>query len=542
MRHIIAAGTLVAFTLVAGTASGFCGFYVSGADDTLYNKATRVNLLRDGKLTALSMQNNYQGPPKDFAMVVPVPVVLKKKQVKTLSHNVFSTLDRLTAPRLVEYWERDPCARPKKKEGIDAIITPLGAAAGSGSKENDKVQVEAEFEVGEYEIVVLSSSESTALETWLTQNNYKIPKGAAAYFKPYVQKGQYFFVAKVDIDKVRYDDGEAVLSPLRFHYESDEFTLPVRLGLINSKGAQDLIVTILSPNDRYEVANLPNVTIPTNITVDEKTKKAFGVFYTQLFDNVLLENPRAVVTEYTWNLSFKQLRCDPCPSGLDRRDMAELAALGTDIVERRAKRPRIALGSDWVITRLHTRYSKHTLGEDLVFQKAAPIAGGNGLPQGKKGQIKSSGAAKASRNRFQGRYIIRHPWEGDVDCENPRRGRWGGPNSRGTRSASPLEALGFQSNARSDGLADFVVDQERIEGLEKPVSKYEKPAADVMDSWGKLVEPPEPDTGDDDTDDDERPDEDTRLDDSATPFRPVNAGFVVLLTGLGLAFTLRKTP
>ena len=35
------------------------------------------------------MQNNYQGPPEEFAMVVPVPVVLQKEQVKTLPRELF---------------------------------------------------------------------------------------------------------------------------------------------------------------------------------------------------------------------------------------------------------------------------------------------------------------------------------------------------------------------------------------------------------------------------------------------------------------------
>ena len=55
------------------------------------------------------MPNNYQGPPEDFAMVVPVPVVLHKEDVKTLPADVFDHVDSLSAPRLVEYWEQDPC-------------------------------------------------------------------------------------------------------------------------------------------------------------------------------------------------------------------------------------------------------------------------------------------------------------------------------------------------------------------------------------------------------------------------------------------------
>ena len=58
----------------------FCGFYVGGADQQLFNDATQVVLMRDGTRTVLSMQNNYKGPPEDFAMVVPVPVVLQEER------------------------------------------------------------------------------------------------------------------------------------------------------------------------------------------------------------------------------------------------------------------------------------------------------------------------------------------------------------------------------------------------------------------------------------------------------------------------------
>ena len=57
--------------LLAPAAQAFCGFYVGGADAELFNNATMVVLMRDGTRTVLSMQNNYQGPPEDFAMVVP---------------------------------------------------------------------------------------------------------------------------------------------------------------------------------------------------------------------------------------------------------------------------------------------------------------------------------------------------------------------------------------------------------------------------------------------------------------------------------------
>src|SRR5205085_12032078 len=100
------------------------------------------------------------------------------------------------------------------------------------------VTVEAKFEVGEYQVLILSAKEATGLEIWLNEYKYKIPKNAAPLLKPYVTEGWKFFVAKVDVSKVAFVNGQAALAPLRFHYDSEQFRLPVRLGLINSAGSQ----------------------------------------------------------------------------------------------------------------------------------------------------------------------------------------------------------------------------------------------------------------------------------------------------------------
>src|SRR3982751_3087874 len=112
MRAVIAASTLLAFLAPAPNAGAFCGFYVSGSDKKMFNDATNVVLMRSGTRTVLSMQNDYRGPLEDFAMVVPVPVVLKESDVRVVPKAVFDRLDSLGSPRLVEYWEQDPCPLP----------------------------------------------------------------------------------------------------------------------------------------------------------------------------------------------------------------------------------------------------------------------------------------------------------------------------------------------------------------------------------------------------------------------------------------------
>src|SRR6185436_7408525 len=105
MIGVIAAGAVA----MPRAADAFCGFYVNGAGGEMFNDATQVTMMRMGTRTVLSMQNNYKGPPEAFALVIPVPVVLHEGDVKTLPKEVFAKVDTMGAPRLVEYWEQDPC-------------------------------------------------------------------------------------------------------------------------------------------------------------------------------------------------------------------------------------------------------------------------------------------------------------------------------------------------------------------------------------------------------------------------------------------------
>jgi hypothetical protein len=456
VKRALTAAALGAILATPAAAHAFCGFYVSGAGAQLFNNATQVVLMRQGTRTVLSMQNNYDGPAADFAMVVPVPVVLQEENVKTLPREIFQRVDQLAAPRLVEYWEIDPCWRepPPLREVLRGSVAPPEAMASPASH---GVTVEAQFTVGEYQVVILSATDSTGLDAWLREQKYQIPAGAEPFLKPYVESGSKFFVARVDVEKVQRVNGRLTLSPLRFHYDSEQFTLPIRLGMMNSAGTQDLIVHVLAPQQRYEVANYANVTIPTNLDVAEEARDRFGEFYAALFDRTVQKNPRAVVTEYAWDAGS----CDPCPTpGLDP---GEIATLGGDV-----------LGGDaygFVITRLHARYAKGGISEDLVFRAAPPISGGR-EERNEQGLLEER-SQPASLNNFQGRYAVRHPWTGDIYCQDPIRGRWGGPHGD-TIATGPLAATdtAFAPRGKVE-LASMVLQDVPEVGLE---SRGKRPA------------------------------------------------------------------
>ena len=465
-----------------GAAHAFCGFYVSGSNTKMFNDATQVVLMRQGTRTVLSMQNDFRGPIEDFAMVVPVPVVLKESEVKTLSGEVFAHVESLGSPRLVEYWEQDPCPQPydrraykdSDKAGMDA---PSATMESGPMRMKQTVKIEAKFDVAEYKILILSATDSSGLETWLKQNNYKIPDGAEPLLRPYVEAGSKFFVAKVDPKKVKMVDNHAALSPLRFHYDSEEFALPIRLGMANSSGKQDLIVNIISGDKRYETANYKNVVIPTNFDVKDSVKTRFGEFYAALFDKTLEANPGAVITEYAWSAK-PQYHCDPCPE-LDVTQ-ADLMTLGGDVAGG-----KIAAG-EFVLTRLHARYGKADMKDDLRFKEAKPITGGR--EQWSK-QGLEYGAVPSTENYFQARYAIRHWWTGKIACQNPQRGVWGGPPDGNYQPTIAASKLAFAPRGKLQ-LAS-VIKRDLWEIGYKRAAPITNPAAPVTPAPGtKFATPP----------------------------------------------------
>ena len=88
------------------------------------------------------------------------------------------------------------------------------------------------------------------------------------------------------------------------------------------------------------------------------------------------------------------------------------------------------MASEFTLTRLHARYDKASLGEDLVFQEAPAIVGGREFMQENGVLERSSRPADYGEDNFQARYIIRHYWDGPVDLRQPAIRSLGRPAQR----------------------------------------------------------------------------------------------------------------
>src|SRR5882757_5935739 len=111
MKRLVCGAASVAVCLAwfSPTVAGFCGFYVARADTKLFNKASQVVLVRDGDRTVMTMVSDFSGDLKEFAVVIPVPTFLRREQIHVGDKSLVDHLDAYSAPRLVEYFDGDPC-------------------------------------------------------------------------------------------------------------------------------------------------------------------------------------------------------------------------------------------------------------------------------------------------------------------------------------------------------------------------------------------------------------------------------------------------
>jgi len=394
MRLTITLVAALVTVLITTTAQGFCGFYVARADTSLFNRASQVVLVRDKNRTVITMANDFEGDAEDFAVVIPVPTMIEREQINVGDRAVIEHLDAYTSPRLVEYHDGDPCSVYERLEMSrnDAAL-PATSKELKRSARSRGVTIEAQYTVGEYDILILSARQSDGLVQWLKENDYRIPPGATRVVNSYLKQDMRFFVAKVNIEE-QAKLGYRYLRPLQVAYESNKFMLPIRLGTLNAKGKQELYIYALTRTGRVETTNYRTVKLPSNVTVPEFIEDEFADFYRAMFDRqTKAENQRAVFLEYAWDMGW----CDPCAA--DPLSAGELRQLGVfwlgkhDTASKRAIQPQ---AQNAFVTRLHVRYDAEHFPEDLVFQETG------------------------DRQNYQGRYVIQHPWKGEASCDTSR--------------------------------------------------------------------------------------------------------------------------
>ena len=381
--------SIALITLLSIQSFSFCGFYVAQAGARLFNNKSEVILVRDGNRTTITMSNDFDGDVKDFAMVIPIPNVIERSDIQIVDRSLFSLLDNYSAPRLVEYFDANPCAPVydyyTRKVTAEVPTEEITDDLEIAEFEENGVTIEAQYEVDEYEILILSAEQSTGLKAWLIKNGYNIPSQAEEVLDPYIKDGLKFFVVKVNLEKYNPKANGGYLRPIQLTVESSRFTLPIRLGMANSEGEQDMIVYAFTKSGRIESTNYRTQKLPSNMEVPTFVQQKFDKFYKALFKTAYEKGGRnSVFLEYAWNVtpSWGGMKCDPCTGSPPY--FADLSLAGVNWLNT---------GTPVFFTRLHVRYSRDKFPEDLQFQ------------------------VTPNSEHFQGRYIITHAATGNTQCD-----------------------------------------------------------------------------------------------------------------------------
>ena len=198
-------------------AHAFCGFFVGKADAQLFNQSSQVVLVRDGERTVLTHGQRLQGRAERVRAGRPgARRVLKREQIHVGDRKLLERLDAYSAPRLVEYYDADPCDGPRVQasDGRATAPPPLGGhgetrARREGARRHRRGRVHRRRVRHRHP---LRDSSPRASRPGCARAATSIPNGASAALQPYIKQDMKFFVAKVNL-KEQASTGFSYLRP-----------------------------------------------------------------------------------------------------------------------------------------------------------------------------------------------------------------------------------------------------------------------------------------------------------------------------------------
>ncbi len=202
----------------------------------------RMLLSVSPKQTTLYDQIRYSGNPKSFAWVLPIKgTVDVGLSADVLFDSVAVLTDTtITAPTVNCAPPPSNCAFPQSASG-----SANGGSAGDG------VTVTKAENVGPYATVQLHATDSSALETWLSDNGFQIPADQKPIIDQYVKEGFDFLAMKL-----LPNQGVSSMRPVRVTSPGASLSLPLRMAAIGTGATVGITIWVVSEG-RYEPQNFP---------------------------------------------------------------------------------------------------------------------------------------------------------------------------------------------------------------------------------------------------------------------------------------------
>ena len=375
--------------LVPSAASAFGGGFVS-TDTAPTVTGSRIIVAHDGERTVLTLAPRVSGGSGDFALIIPTPTVPSADDVRLVAPDTVAAIDAFTAPRLLSYscddlhpygqdtgrynyygygygyyyvqttdrvyggpfrahsgrglfsCEGGPGTRwygpygeyvagPRDTGAADTADTDAPDGAGGGTIVTTAFR--DDWTEATYDTAVFSADTRDALDAWMTERGLAPTPQQSAVLDEYVAAGRGFVAAAVA------GSSAGSLPPLQIAFDGPLDSVPLRLGLAQSPGEQDVVLISIDASDagRAEVVDWPKTSIPDACMVDQTEQGAFTARYeSDLATAIAASASHATDTDTDagsawagWVVEFagSPLVCDPCPDGpLTTPQLAELGA------------------------------------------------------------------------------------------------------------------------------------------------------------------------------------------------------------------------
>jgi hypothetical protein len=247
---------LVLGVVAAVSAVGFVGERRASACGGCFHPPTQTvtDITDERMLLAVSAtqstlydQIEYSGSPSSFAWVLPIHGTVT---VGLSADVLFDSIDTLTATQ-INPPPLPNCPFPSNCAANAATGSGSSSGGSGGFAAENPVTVLAQANVGPYSTVQLHSSDSGALDSWLTSNGYNVPAAIQPILDAYVMEGFDFLAMKL-----LPNQGVQAMRPVRVTMPGASLSLPLRMASIGTGAITGITIWVVA-DGRYEPQNFP---------------------------------------------------------------------------------------------------------------------------------------------------------------------------------------------------------------------------------------------------------------------------------------------
>jgi len=246
-RGLVAASLALPTLALAPSDAQACGGFFCSATNPVNQAAEHIVFAQngDGTVTAV-IEIQYQGPAEQFSWLLPISSVPMGDEIAVASNAALQRLKQATNPQYNLTVRVEGTCDQREFDNLNSQ-GPRGSSAPtvdltSGGK---GVTVEAQGVVGSFEWTAISVDEALAdpadvATTWLSDNGYDVPEGAAGLLRPYLEDGLYLLALKLvkgaDVGSIR---------PIVLTYDAQLPMIPIKLTAVAANEDMGVLAWLL---------------------------------------------------------------------------------------------------------------------------------------------------------------------------------------------------------------------------------------------------------------------------------------------------------